>query len=79
MTPRPSSTSCWTSHEAGATFVYQGHLVRLLWQSLHESATSWRTWGLANFAAWVAGGFEWSRPYGTSWITSSTATPASSP
>lgn len=31
--PRPSSTSCWTSQDAGATFEYQRHLVRLLWQS----------------------------------------------
>ena len=31
--PRPSSTSCWTSQEAGATFEYQRHFVRLLWQS----------------------------------------------
>ena len=30
---RPLFTSAYTSHEAGATLLYHGHVVRLLWQS----------------------------------------------
>ena len=54
---RPSFTSFITSHEAGATFVYHGHFVRLLWQSAHESVTIWFTVALWNTAACVTGGF----------------------
>ena len=53
----PPSTSFCTSHEAGATFVYHGHFVRLLWQSAHESVTIWFTVALWNTAACVTGGF----------------------
>ena len=37
-----------TSHDAGATFVYHGHFVRLLWQSAHESVMIWSTVALWN-------------------------------
>ena len=48
ITLRPPSTSFCTSQEAGATLVYQGHLVRLLWQSSQEFATISFAAGLAN-------------------------------
>src|SRR6476620_245294 len=66
---RPPSTSDCTSQDIGATFEYQRHFVRLLWQSKQESAASWRVRAESQFGSCVTGGFEWSRPYGMAWIT----------
>src|SRR5690349_5323238 len=65
---RPASTSFWTSHETGATFVYHGQRVRLEWQSPHASMNRARVRGLSQAGSLVVGGFVWLRPYGTSWI-----------
>jgi len=37
---RPCSTSRVTSYETGATWLYQGHAVELLWQSRQELCLS---------------------------------------
>jgi hypothetical protein len=62
MTLRPSSTSCCTSHDAGATFVYQGHFVRLEWHSPQAVARSCSVRGLSHDGAASTGGLAWSRP-----------------
>ena len=53
---RPPSTSDCANHDAGATFVYHGQRVRLLWQSAHASVTIARVPG-SSAAACVTGGF----------------------
>src|SRR5689334_8686037 len=73
---RPSSTSRWISHEKGAMFEYQRHLVRLLWQSKHARAASARVAGAFQFGSSVTGGFEWLRPYGTACASANSATAA---
>ena len=42
---RPALTWLSTHHETGATFVYQGHFVWLLWQSKHASTAKARCLG----------------------------------
>ena len=59
---RPSSTSCWTSQEIGATLDYQGQLVRLLWQSRHASLISCSVRGLSQAIVRPPVGLLWSRP-----------------
>src|SRR5512141_119636 len=65
---RPPSTSFCTSHDTGAMFVYQRHIVRLLWQSKQARCASARVCAESHFGSCVTGGFEWLRPYGTAWI-----------
>ena len=58
----PPSTSRWTSHETGAMFEYQGHLVRFEWQSKHALAASARVCGESHRGSAVTGGFVCDRP-----------------
>ena len=65
QSPRPPSTSRWTSHDCGATLLYQGQVVSLLWQSKHARLASSRVRCESQTGSLVTRGFEWLRPYGT--------------
>ena len=54
---RPALTWLSTHQETGATFVYQGHFVWLLWQSKHASIAKARVWGESQAGSWSTGGF----------------------
>ncbi len=74
---RPSSTSCCTSHETGATLLYHGHVVRLLWQAPQARANSCCVRALSHLGCERTGGLACARPYGTSWISANAAIAAS--
>src|SRR5579862_1500391 len=66
---RPPFTSLWRSQDTGATWEYQGHTVRLLWQSKQARRNKSRDSGAFHAGSRVAGGFVWSWPKGTNWIS----------
>jgi hypothetical protein len=47
----------WASHEMGATLVYQGHFVSLVWQSKHVRTASARVSALSQRGSVRTGGF----------------------
>jgi hypothetical protein len=59
---RPPSTSFWTSHDAGATFVYQRQFVWSEWQSAHASLNTARAAGSDQRASRVGFGLACARP-----------------
>jgi hypothetical protein len=56
-----------------AMFVYQYQSVWLLWQSKHAVATKAQVVALSHAGCTVIGGFEWSCPYGITWLSAKTA------
>src|SRR3954447_16789241 len=71
---RPSFTWLAVHQATGATFVYQGPLDRLLWQSKQAATASWRGRGLSHRGSLFTLGVD--TRMGTSWMSRKPATPA---
>jgi hypothetical protein len=57
-------------------WVYQGHLVSLLWQSKQARSASALVWGESQFGSWTMGGFVFLT--GMNWTPIKTSSPAAS-